>query len=280
MGVSAGWRTVPAAEMCKSLAERTPRRIIPVALSVLSLLCFPGAAQEWSVELTIDHLFSQQLRTFGVDSLGTDGYDVGLDVPIPPPGVIFYSYFQGTVTFPYLGTDIRDATEDSVKWNLCFAEVTDTVSVSWEPSSLPAEGTLSIDGIDMRDTTEVRFTESGCVEIAYAAGDTTAPPAQVQNLRVTDEGSLDLLLAWSEVDENIYGAPISVAHYTLYRSEQAHFEATFPDSIAAPIDTTYIDVGVWSLPDGAHYYRARAVDSGNRQGEPSLPAAAFRFQLP
>jgi hypothetical protein len=244
----------------------------------LTLPCFGDA--EWAVETTVTHLLSEQVRIFGVDSLGTDGYDAGLDIPIPPPGVIFYSYFQGTMPFPYLGTDIRDATEDSVVWMLCFTEVTDTVFVSWDPVMLPTQGSLTIDGVDMHSTSTVYFTESGCRDIHFVVVDTTGPPARVEGLEVIDSGGLDLELRWLDVDQDIYGNPCTLDYYLVCRSEHAYFEAEPGDSIAAPVDTTYVDTDVWLLPEGAHYYRVRAVDDAGRIGDASTTAGAFRLELP
>jgi hypothetical protein len=230
--------------------------------------------------MTVTHLSSIQTRTFGVDSLGTDGYDVGLDIPIPPPGVIFYSYFQADQPFPYLGTDIRDAAKDSVPWTLCFTEVTDTAIVSWDPETLPVSGSLMIDSVDMHSTATTYLTEPGCKEIVFVGGDTTGPPAQVEGLEVIDSGSSDLELRWSEVDQDICGNPCVLDHYAVYRSQQAYFETAPSDSIGAPNDTSYVDPNVWLLPADAHYYRVRAIDNMGRTGQASTTSGAFRQQLP
>ena len=112
-------------------------------------------------------------RNFGTDPAGTDGYDDGLDVACPPPGMVFYSYFWiGEVPY-YLSTDIRSSTADSLSWLLKVTNATGiTYTIEWDPTALPATTDsflIKYNGttVNMRDTNQITNTGGEDYTIVY-----------------------------------------------------------------------------------------------------------------
>lgn len=75
---------------------------------------------QWRLSLSVSGAGITNIRTFGIDCNGADGYDFGLDTLIPPPGFNFYSYFRGVAPFTYLSTDIRSSEDSLVTWHLAI----------------------------------------------------------------------------------------------------------------------------------------------------------------
>ncbi|MCU0611250.1 MAG: VCBS repeat-containing protein [Candidatus Eisenbacteria bacterium] len=94
-----------------------------------------------------------------------------------------------------------------------------------------------------------------------------APPMPVADLAVAVAGHL-LALEWSAVTTDTGGAPETVAYYTVYRGESAHFAPTAAESLAATFGTSFIDSSVSFSPAVSFFYLVRVVDqSGNQSGE-------------
>jgi hypothetical protein len=96
------------------------------------------------------------------------------------------------------------------------------------------------------------------------------PPATVTGLQVViaagDPSSLDL--SWSAVGTDIYGSPITVSAYEIYRGTTPQFvpQIGSPLGSVAPPATTYRDTGAVLSPT-SYYYLVLAVDAaGNRSG--------------
>jgi hypothetical protein len=126
-------------------------------------------AKTWLVELRVKANGYSYTRYFGVDSLGTDGYDAGLDATCPPPGFTFYSYFQ-IDSSPYsLSKDIRSSAEDSIIWIFKIVNATGmTDTMSWNPNELTSEGNVILDDtIDMKSCDKAVYTGNQTLTIRY-----------------------------------------------------------------------------------------------------------------
>ncbi|MBN2093428.1 T9SS type A sorting domain-containing protein, partial [candidate division KSB1 bacterium] len=83
----------------------------------------------------------QFIRTLGGHSLGTAGYDDGLDLAAAPTGMTYYAYFARPVFPNYFETDICgwvDPYTASAAWELAVVNAKDDVTyLSWDPDLLP-----------------------------------------------------------------------------------------------------------------------------------------------
>ncbi|MCQ1539320.1 hypothetical protein FTO68_10045 [Methanocalculus taiwanensis] len=108
------------------------------ALFLASLCMLPAGA--WTTELAVTSGGTTIPLVIRVDEAATDGFDAGLDIPLPPapPGSTFSAYLAGTGFFPMLQTDIRNAPG----WTLC-TEANEPILISWDPSPVPLTITVS-----------------------------------------------------------------------------------------------------------------------------------------
>ena len=108
-------------------------------------------------------------RTFGTDADGTDGFDSGLDIACPSPGMVCYAYFYiNTVPF-YLDTDIRSCADSSITWILKIVNATgSTGTITWNPDDLPPEGAFKINGTNMRTESSITFECDQTLYITYS----------------------------------------------------------------------------------------------------------------
>ena len=126
-------------------------------------------AKVWLTELLVKADIYSYILYFGVDSLGTDGFDAGLDVTCPPPGPTFYSYFWIDTLPYYLSTDIRASTDDSITWILKIVNATGLIdTITWNPYDLPNEGNLILaDTIDMKSYDKAVYAGNQTLTIKY-----------------------------------------------------------------------------------------------------------------
>ncbi len=122
------------------------------------------SCHSWCLPLTITATGVMNTRTFGVHCNGTDGYDEGLDVLIPPPGFDFYSYFHGVAPFNYLSTDIRSSEDSLITWNLVIVNNPDSFIVIWDSLSLPDSGYFTIGDTAHPTDMRVRNSATFCCE--------------------------------------------------------------------------------------------------------------------
>ncbi len=121
----------------------------------------------------------------------------------------------------------------------------------------------------------ITATNTSALTSAFSAEVTDFPvfgpglraPDFIADLTLTADGD-DLLLAWSEVTTDIYGKPMTVAGYEIYRGvppELTNDGLTLHDSCAPPC-SSYRDIGAYA-DGGEYYYRVRAIDGlGNSGG--------------
>lgn len=112
------------------------------ALFLLVILPAILFAEAWQVELSWISGGTAGQLVFGADPLGSDGYNDGVDVPIPipPPGSVPYAYFPlSDPHYPYftmLERDIRS--DDSDSFHFKIATVTEqNMTFYWNPLLLP-----------------------------------------------------------------------------------------------------------------------------------------------
>jgi len=128
-------------------------------------------AKTWVVELLVKADIYAYPLYFGIDSLGTDGFDAGLDMLAPPPPPTFYAYLWSD-SFPnWLYTDIRGPTDTSITWVLSIVNATGFVdTIAWAPNELPSEGNFNFaDTLDMRLYDSVVYTGNQTLTIRYTS---------------------------------------------------------------------------------------------------------------
>jgi len=115
-------------------------------------IIFAGG-NNWRIELSVASGRTQKL-TIGMDTVATDGFDRGIDIPSPPvsmaPPTGFYPFIKfedpNYTYIPAAWADIR-AVSEKAKWKIILHGVEEPVTASWTGIELPA-GYLTINGID------------------------------------------------------------------------------------------------------------------------------------
>ncbi|MFQ6092235.1 MAG: choice-of-anchor D domain-containing protein [bacterium] len=134
-----------------------------VPLILVGTGVYPGA---WLMELSLQSTnpaIGPTTLAFGIDPEGTDDFDPQLDLPSPPPvlGAEFQAYFPMRGLFSRLSVDIRSSYDLLATWRV----ITEGTGgrVSWDPLSLPPDGSFTMNG-----TMNMRFISS----FAFDSGDT------------------------------------------------------------------------------------------------------------
>jgi hypothetical protein len=137
---------------------------------------------------------------FGMDSLGTNGYDDGIDVLAPPPPPAgFYTAFYIGGTFPYLTRDIRASSDTLIHWSLRTLGDAATDSISWNPADLPATGTFIFDTltqkINMRIQDHAVYTgnQTLCLRYRYVLAVEETPVIPNQLLSSVPNPAVDMV---------------------------------------------------------------------------------------
>jgi len=89
-----------------------------------------------------------------------------------------------------------------------------------------------------------------------------APPRAISDLHVSMPGA-DIMLAWSQPTEDIYGRPATAAGYRIYRGDTPGFQIspqTLIGTISGGATTSFADIGA-ALDPGSAYYLVIALDS-------------------
>jgi len=144
-------------------------RLLLLFVCLLIQLANVVQAKAWLAELSVKADIYSYILYFGADSLGTDGFDAGLDVTCPPPGPTFYSYFWIDTLPYYLSTDIRASTDDSITWILKIVNATGLIdTIGWNPYELPDEGSFILaDTIDMKSCNKAIYADDQTLTIKY-----------------------------------------------------------------------------------------------------------------
>ena len=90
-------------------------------------------------------------------------------------------------------------------------------------------------------------------------------PQFVSALRVDKSGG-DLLLTWPAVTTSIYGKPLTIANYEVYRGTTVTFVPGPGNKIGSPVSPSFTDVGANSTAAPNYYYLVRAIDTSGNVG--------------
>lgn len=89
---------------------------------------------------------------------------------------------------------------------------------------------------------------------------TAADPAAPENLTASESGN-DVILRWEAVTEDVYGSPITVDGYNIYRGATSDFTPDGGTYLDSTTGTDYTDTGVL-LTDNVYFYVVQAYVSG------------------
>ena len=89
----------------------------------------------------------------------------------------------------------------------------------------------------------------------------------------------DVVLTWDPVTENLWGQPITVGFYRVYRGTDAYFPSDAAHVAGTTVTTTFTDPGHAGDPGVNHYYMVTAV-SGFFESFPSECVGEFDFSSP
>lgn len=113
----------------------------------------------------------------------------------------------------------------------------------------------------------------------FGGGDYLSLPSAISDLKADLAGEA-IRLSWSEITENTGGNPLTVDHYTIYRSDDPGFTPGPGDSVAGTADTVYVDLSA-AVKDTStnHSYVVKAVDSAGRKSSESNRVGEFDRQV-
>jgi|GEM_PF-2222363 len=175
--------------------------ICPCTLTVSNAFVFPlakaGATAEFrqplwmaSIFVTSDDRYGAPLvRQLGVSRDGTEGFEPGLDLVLPPAPVEskgLNAYFKNDGVFQHYARDIRGRGEPQV-WNLgAFSK--SSITLTWDVSQVPGGVELGLmyadRTIDLRQQTSVRATIEGAGDFKIVASHNSAGEIETRNTQV------------------------------------------------------------------------------------------------
>ncbi len=104
-----------------------------------------GICPDFDFPITVTDGINNQVLTIGVDPAGTDGFDLGLDVPAPPlpPSGAFGTLLEWSGTQYF--TDIRDTSITEKTFVMKYqAETGGAIVLQWDNAAISALGTFTI----------------------------------------------------------------------------------------------------------------------------------------
>ena len=105
--------------------------------------------------------------SYGISESATDGFDSGLDEVSPPPAPSQAAvYFTATGIFNSLKKDIRSVGKVSQTWNI-KSENGFVGTIEWDSILLPALGSFTIDGVNMRDVESCEIDANETINLVY-----------------------------------------------------------------------------------------------------------------
>ena len=140
--------------------------------TIVFLVALAPVIVAWRAAVTVDAGREHDL-VIGMEDGASDGFDVGVDKPSPPPPPIgFYCFFSLSDTnysfIDGLWGDIRPPA-DSALWSLEMRRWETPATIAFD--SLPASGVLSVDGTRITPDSSVVILPAGAerVRIEYSA---------------------------------------------------------------------------------------------------------------
>jgi hypothetical protein len=121
------------------------------------------------------------------------------------------------------------------------------------------------------DVGEGFYIDDVTVTGAFLAGGDVLPPCMVTGLVLTLTADTALVLTWSPAAEG------DLSHYVVYRDTLSGFQPAAANSLAATVDTIFLDDDPGIVADTwrSYYYRIRATDLSGRTSEPSGAVGEF-----
>ena len=131
--------------------------------------------RQYSADLVLDAPgLDRTTLTLGAAIGGSDGYDPGIDVIMPPiPGTrVEASFIAGDPGYPHIHRllrDVRDPDRDTLSWRIAL-EGDESVTLRWNPEALPAGIWLLNGRVDMHYLSEAKFAGPDTVAITFQTG--------------------------------------------------------------------------------------------------------------
>ena len=139
-----------------------------VHLNLIGWGIYPGA---WLVPLSLQSsnlAIAPTILTFGIDPEGSDGFDVQLDQPSPPPipESEFEAYFPAKGLFSQLASDVRSSFDLVLTWKVVTKGTGGTVD--WDPFDFPSGGSFTLnESMNMRFIASYAFEGGDTLTIVY-----------------------------------------------------------------------------------------------------------------
>jgi len=244
-----------------------------------------GTKDHWHLSTRRSHSSGTSWYCGLADSLfyekNTDAYLLSPPIVLGPGSTLtFWSWYD----VPIYGSDgLYVVVGDGAQWDTLdyFGSGGALEGLYMGNDWLPDEHDLS-----GRDTVQVKFIfhsdydddvgegfyiDDVTVTGAFLAGGDVLPPGMVVDLVLTLAADTALALTWSPV------ADADLDHYIVYRDTLFDFTPAVANSLAATVDTFFLDTdpGVAADTLRSHYYRVRAADSSGRKSMPSGAVGEF-----
>jgi len=247
--------------------------LVLFATMVLATATFSESA-DWNLPVTISSGSTKTGVVLGINAAASDGFDAGLDSPIPFTDEILNAYFNHpewniTAGGAPVGTFHRDI-RGSIPQTFSLGIKTDLapLTVSWDSSLIPAtlQAVLKANGetVNMNKAGSHVFANTGVLsqmDIEITPGDTAAPAAPV-NLAFSVKGA-SIYLSWDANQEADLGG------YKLYLLDGAGNTVRSLDLKKA---ANYNLIN--AINDLPYYLAVSAYDlSGNESGRSSVITA-------
>ena len=229
------------------------------------------SAPQWSFDLSDapDPAVAGEALTYTIQYHNT-GTDAASGVTITDSIPAHTSYWSQTGGGSYDG--------DRVTWSIGSVESGGSGSVTL---------TVMVDWPLLNGTSIEHHSRLNCSQEITAQDDETTtvspdldPPSPATDL-MSSMDSFDILLNWSAIESDIYGAPEAIQGYIVYRNEDPFFAPTSVESIAMVTDTFFTDSGSRAGDAGINsFYLIRGVDHAGNVGINSNRAGEIDFELP
>lgn len=201
----------------------------------------------WTTDISVTSGDTTTPLVIGIQEAATDGFDAGLDIPLPPapPGSTFSAYLVSTGIFPMLQTDIRY----NPNWILS-TEAKEPILISWASSPVPLTITISDEVFPMT-----------------ASGDVTLPSGS-HMLQIQSSGSPNQPVVPASDNSDNSADPLPTATATPLP------EQTAPPVPAEPLPSSIVDPepGEIAPPDVPVSPDATALITDEPIPSPAVPA--------
>lgn len=121
-----------------------------IALAGLGLLLMSGTpATAWTTDISLSSEGGTQVLTLGSEDGASDGFDAGMDIPLPPPppSSPFSAHLVGNGLFEMLQTEIR-ATHS---WSIYVVSMGE-IDIAWNAAPVPLTMTLGEDRFSLTES--------------------------------------------------------------------------------------------------------------------------------